>query len=188
MQLVKPTVVRENNQANLILYARNGGFLDLFQSEENDAALLSRLQDERCLVVEIGGDTVLNITAAMESAQFMRPLALDLLWKILRRGRELSDRDWALVRVAIVDLREGTFIGRLFFGDRGNPPQRGGLQTSIDADDEPPFAGDASAAGQGLGTGTAADASGGGGGRGRGRVISGGGRIRSAPCAHLLGL
>ena len=75
-------------------------------------------QDEKCLVVEIGGDTVSNISAALESTQFARPLALDLLWQVLERGQAISKSDWALVRVAIVDLRGGTFIGRLFFGDR----------------------------------------------------------------------
>lgn len=69
-------------------------------------------------MVEIGGDTVSNISAALESTQFARPLALDLLWQVLERGQAISKSDWALVRVAIVDLRGGTFIGRLFFGDR----------------------------------------------------------------------
>ncbi len=37
--------------------------------------------------------------------------------QILERGQEISKRDWRVVRVAIVDLQQQTYIGRLFFGD-----------------------------------------------------------------------
>ena len=37
--------------------------------------------------------------------------------QILERGQEISKRDWRLARVAIVDLQQQTYIGRLFFGD-----------------------------------------------------------------------
>ena len=49
------------------------------------------------------------------------PLALDLLWKVLSRGRRLSKREWSLVRVAVVDVdaRSGAFAARLFFGGKG---------------------------------------------------------------------
>ena len=104
-------------QATIILYSRSGNFLELLQEKE-EKKTLSKLKDEKCLVVEIGGDTVSNISAALESTTFSRPLALDLLWQVLQRGQQISKNDWALVRVAIVDLRGGTFIGRLFFGDR----------------------------------------------------------------------
>lgn len=41
-----------------------------------------------------------------------------LLWlQVLERGQEISKRDWRVVRVAIVELRQQTYIGRLFFGD-----------------------------------------------------------------------
>eukprot|EP00213_Chloropicon_mariensis_P000806 CAMPEP_0197477018 /NCGR_PEP_ID=MMETSP1309-20131121/12606_1 /TAXON_ID=464262 /ORGANISM="Genus nov. species nov., Strain RCC998" /LENGTH=423 /DNA_ID=CAMNT_0043017699 /DNA_START=277 /DNA_END=1548 /DNA_ORIENTATION=+ len=118
MQLLHPhRMADELQQATLILYSRNGNFLELVK-EKQDKSLLSKIKDEKCLVVEIGGDTVGNISAALESTKFSRPLALDLLWQVLQRGQEISKSDWALVRVAIVDLRGGTFIGRLFFGDR----------------------------------------------------------------------
>jgi bifunctional DNase/RNase len=104
-------------QATIILYSRSGNFLELLQQKE-DEQILPKIKDEKCLVVEIGGDTISNISAALESTAFSRPLALDLLWQVLQRGQQISKNDWALVRVAIVDLRGGTFIGRLFFGDR----------------------------------------------------------------------
>ena len=37
--------------------------------------------------------------------------------QVLERGQEISKRDWRVVRVAIVELRQQTYIGRLFFGD-----------------------------------------------------------------------
>ena len=118
MQLVHPyRSAEEVQQATIILYSRSSTFLDLVQKKQ-DKATLSKIKDEKCLVVEIGGDTVSNISAALESTKFSRPLALDLLWQVLQRGQQISKSDWALVRVAIVDLRGGTFIGRLFFGDR----------------------------------------------------------------------
>ena len=138
MQLLHPNrVAGEVQQATLILYSREGNFLDLLRDQNGDEdgedagpsgappaqgdenmAILSKIKDEKCLVVEIGGDTVSNISATLESTQFTRPLALDLLWQVLQRGQAISKSDWGLARVAIVDLRGGTFIGRLFFGDR----------------------------------------------------------------------
>lgn len=38
--------------------------------------------------------------------------------QVLERGQELSKREWKLVRVAIVEMRDSTYIGRIFFGDR----------------------------------------------------------------------
>ena len=38
-------------------------------------------------------------------------------WQVLQRGQEVSKRDWKVLRVAIVELRDQTYIGRLFFGD-----------------------------------------------------------------------
>ena len=37
--------------------------------------------------------------------------------QVLQRGQEVSKRDWKVLRVAIVELRDQTYIGRLFFGD-----------------------------------------------------------------------
>ena len=39
-------------------------------------------------------------------------------FKVLGRGQEISNRDWKLIRVAIVEMRDNTYIGRLFFGDK----------------------------------------------------------------------
>ena len=36
---------------------------------------------------------------------------------MLQRGQEISKRDWKVLRVAITELRDSTYIGRLFFGD-----------------------------------------------------------------------
>ena len=47
-------------------------------------------------------------------------MALDLLWSVLTQAQQQQQQEqqqWSLVRVAIVDLRDGVFIGRLFFGD-----------------------------------------------------------------------
>lgn len=35
---------------------------------------------------------------------------------MLARLKELSPREWNLLHVAVVDIRDNTFIGRLFFG------------------------------------------------------------------------
>lgn len=40
-----------------------------------------------------------------------------LCLQVLQRGQEVSKRDWKVLRVAIVELRDQTYIGRLFFGD-----------------------------------------------------------------------
>jgi len=37
---------------------------------------------------------------------------------VLERGQDISKREWKLIRVAIVDIQNSTYIGRLFFGDR----------------------------------------------------------------------
>ena len=41
-----------------------------------------------------------------------------LTCQVLQRGQELSKREWKVVRVAIVDMTNKTYIGRLFFGDK----------------------------------------------------------------------
>ena len=37
---------------------------------------------------------------------------------MLERGQEISKREWKLIRVAIVEMQNSTYIGRLFFGDK----------------------------------------------------------------------
>jgi bifunctional DNase/RNase len=74
---------------------------------------------ERALLLSIGGDVLQAIALLMQTpeASAPRPMSLDLLWSVLERGQQISKRDWKLLRIAIVDLRNNTFYGRLFFGD-----------------------------------------------------------------------
>lgn len=76
-------------------------------------------KDKKALVLSVGGDTLAGIANQVQRRDSERPLALDLLWKVLSRGQEISKKDWRLVRVAIVDLRNNVYYGRLFFGERG---------------------------------------------------------------------
>jgi len=45
------------------------------------------------------------------------PLNADLLCRVLEQAQTVSEKDWTIVRVAITDIVESTFIGRIFFGD-----------------------------------------------------------------------
>ncbi|KAI3429559.1 hypothetical protein D9Q98_005647 [Chlorella vulgaris] len=76
---------------------------------------------ERGLIMSVGGDTlesVAQLAAGLPTgARGGRPLSLDLLWQVLERGQEISKRTWAVLRVAVVELRGQTFVGRVFFGD-----------------------------------------------------------------------
>ena len=47
--------------------------------------------------------------------QFQQGIAMQ---QVLERGQEISKREWKLIRVAIVEMRDNTYIGRIFFGDR----------------------------------------------------------------------
>lgn len=76
-------------------------------------------KDKKALVLSVGGDTLAGIANQVQRRDSERPLALDLLWKVLSRGQEISKKDWRLVRVAIVDLRNNVYYGRLFFGESG---------------------------------------------------------------------
>lgn len=76
-------------------------------------------KDKKALVLSVGGDTLAGIANQVQRRDSERPLALDLLWKVLSRGQEISKKDWRLVRVAIVDLRNNVYYGRLFFGETG---------------------------------------------------------------------
>ncbi len=77
-------------------------------------------KDKKALVLSVGGDTLAGIANQVQRRDSERPLALDLLWKMLSRGQEISKKDWKLVRVAIVDLRNNVYYGRLFFGEAGS--------------------------------------------------------------------
>lgn len=81
------------------------------------------------LVLSVGGDTLTGITQLVNKVPSRRPLSLELLWKVLQRGQEVSSREWRLVRVAIVAMRHGVYIGRIFFGD----PETGEIAWDCDA-------------------------------------------------------
>lgn len=76
---------------------------------------------ERALVMSVGGDTLAGVAQLAQGqptgAAGGRPLSLDLLWQVLQRGQEISKRTWGILRVAVVELRGNTFLGRVFFGD-----------------------------------------------------------------------
>lgn len=76
------------------------------------------LQEEgtNILVIGIGGDALVALITLIQGKASLRPLALDLLWQILERGRDISTQEWQLQKVAIVRLEDGIFYGRLFFG------------------------------------------------------------------------
>ncbi|KAK9863449.1 hypothetical protein WJX84_004880 [Apatococcus fuscideae] len=74
--------------------------------------------DQNGLVLGVSGDTLLAVTQQAQGQSNSRPLSLDLLWKMLERGMETQRTQWQLLRVAIVELRDFTFIGRIFLGDR----------------------------------------------------------------------
>lgn len=93
---------------------------------------------DHLLVLSVGGDSLSAIISMQERTPLSRPVALSLLWKVkfcshslaavcfamqdllwlnlvvlqvLQRGQEISNRDWKLTRVAIVDMRSFTYIG-----------------------------------------------------------------------------
>lgn len=77
-----------------------------------------REDSDKALVLSVGGDALLGITHHLQNQELGRPLAVDLLRTVLARGKALSKKEWSLLHVAVVELRDNTFIGRLFFGDQ----------------------------------------------------------------------
>lgn len=73
------------------------------------------------MFMSVGGDTLTGVAQLAQGlpsgAAGGRPLALDLLWQVLERGQQVSRRSWGVLRVAVVELRGNTFVGRVFFGD-----------------------------------------------------------------------
>jgi bifunctional DNase/RNase len=89
--------------------------LMLFQKESEAGEIID---DDNGLIVAIGGDTFQAIVLLLQGRLEIRPLTVDLLCRVLDQFRSESKKDWTIVRVAITDLAESTFIGRIFFGDR----------------------------------------------------------------------
>jgi len=75
-------------------------------------------EPDRGLVVAVGGDSFQAIVLLLQGRQEARPLTLDLLWQVLQRGRDVSKRDWSVLRVAIVGLSDTAYLGRIFFGNK----------------------------------------------------------------------
>jgi len=84
--------------------------------------------DPRGLLVHVGGDTLTAIHYAAQEKELERPMTLQLLLNILEYYRELQPLEWHLLHVAIVDIRDDVFIGRLFFGN----PETGEIRWDCD--------------------------------------------------------
>eukprot|EP01023_Acetabularia_acetabulum_P025230 TRINITY_DN24173_c0_g2_i1.p2 TRINITY_DN24173_c0_g2~~TRINITY_DN24173_c0_g2_i1.p2 ORF type:complete len:337 (-),score=61.40 TRINITY_DN24173_c0_g2_i1:1859-2869(-) len=69
------------------------------------------------LIMQVGGDTLSCLNSAIQRNFGDRPMALDLLYSVLERGKEISSNHWGVLRVAVVELKSNVFHGRLFFGD-----------------------------------------------------------------------
>jgi bifunctional DNase/RNase len=87
----------------------------LFQKESEAGEIID---DGDGMIVAIGGDTFQAIVLLLQGRLEIRPLTVDLLCRFLEQARGSAENDWSIVRVAITDLAESTFIGRIFFGDR----------------------------------------------------------------------
>lgn len=74
------------------------------------------MEGTRVLVIGIGGDALIALVTILQGRDSIRPLALDLLWQVLQRGKQISTQQWELEKVAIVRLEGGIYYGRLFFG------------------------------------------------------------------------
>lgn len=101
---------------------------DALEGAASQGTVLLSKEDEdkntasRALVLFVGGDTLNALAQLVQGQHSQRPLTLDLLWKILERGQEITEAGggrskWRLVRVAIVDMQNNVYMGRLFFGD-----------------------------------------------------------------------
>ena len=104
---------------------RSGGFGGFFGGSQQFEAEEEE-EEEEDDETDLEDDEIDDDDDDDESSSGVPPLALDLLWKVLARGRRLSRREWTLVRVAVVDVDEGrghggAFVARLFFGGKGLP-------------------------------------------------------------------
>lgn len=70
------------------------------------------------LEVFVSGDTAAGIYIHVTGKTGDRPTGLDLMYQIVQRGQAISKRDWTILRVAIVELKNEIYIGRMFFGDK----------------------------------------------------------------------
>lgn len=69
------------------------------------------------LEIYIGGDTAYCIAHLADNRLPPRPMPLDLLQKVVEECFQQGDHHVAPLRVAIVEMRDDVFFGRLFFGD-----------------------------------------------------------------------
>ena len=81
--------------------------LILDEETKMPVVILRAVEGEETLPIQIGLSEAAAIAAALEKVEFPRPMTHDLLMNVLET---LGAR---LVRVEIVDLREGTFYGLL---------------------------------------------------------------------------
>jgi bifunctional DNase/RNase len=88
--------------------------LMLFQKESEDGEIID---DGDGMIVAIGGDTFQAIVLLLQGRLEIRPLTVDLLCRFLEQAKSVSEKDWSMIRVAITDISESTFIGRIYFGD-----------------------------------------------------------------------
>jgi bifunctional DNase/RNase len=77
------------------------------------------IEDEhRGLVMTVGGDTLMAIASLLAGKEDVRPLSINLLWRIMKRGQAISKRDWTVLHVAVVGTSGNAYIARIFFGNQ----------------------------------------------------------------------
>ena len=112
--------------------------LRLIQGQEhrmNGFIMFQKLDDggniedpDEALLLSVGGDTLSALISLLRGAPETRPLAVELLWRVLQRGNSLAEQDWSILHVAITGLSGFTFLGRIYFGD----PQTGHIAWDVD--------------------------------------------------------
>lgn len=91
------------------------GFLLLMRQDERE----QRTDEARALLVSVGGDALAGIVFEVQGRSGERPLALDLLWRVLTRGREISRKHvsegkaWQAGSIAAVQMLRATVGGQV---------------------------------------------------------------------------
>lgn len=73
--------------------------------------------DNMALLLAIAGDTCAALLQQVKSVEMDRPLTVNLLSQVLDKAASAQGAKWTLLRFAVVQVKDGIFIGRLFFGD-----------------------------------------------------------------------